>query len=169
MPGKINRVPLGLLDLLQSKTDGMNPGLLADSVAGVIDIEEFYLGQRLSHEFFTFATSAVGVSGSLQVTDGETWVLWGISLNWVALGAGSIKSVHVQLEAFPDAPSSLSAVIIADYPEMTSLNLNDIITRATILERPIHLPSGMIVRGITGQRNTTENVAVNIGIYRLRT
>lgn len=45
MSGEINRVPLGLLPLLDMKARGNNPRTLADQVTGTIDLTELYARQ----------------------------------------------------------------------------------------------------------------------------
>lgn len=47
MPGLVQRVPAGLLQVLNSVSQGENPRLLADDVQGVLELLQFYgLSQR---------------------------------------------------------------------------------------------------------------------------
>lgn len=165
--GVINRVPLGLLDLLQSKTDGRNPGDMSDQVVPTIDIEPYYLASRASFEFFVVSTTAVGAIANIDVNDSEVWFLYAIDTEWIAVNIGDIVQLSVELSRFADAPSPLSAVTIFAPPADTAVAIGDVHTRSIIFDRPLPMPSGMRVQGVVSRRSLTTNVAVNLAIYRL--
>ena len=168
--GRINRVPLGLLDLLQSKTDGVNPGDLSEVVVGTIDLGEFYFSERIAHEFFQYTSAAIDDNNSITVPAGENWILWAIDVTYINGVLTDVQDVGVALERFPSAPSVLQAVDIFNTGDMVTTVAGQTSTRSEIFERPIFIPSGMIIRATTNNFVlTTHTIAINMGIYRLQT
>lgn len=70
MPSLINRVPPGLLSLLDIKALGQNPSLLTDSVQPTIDLSEFYA--RIYSSLVTDLTVVPGTVGFQPVTAFDT-------------------------------------------------------------------------------------------------
>jgi len=78
MPSRIQRVPLGLLDLLGLQSSGQAPTLLPDVLQGVLDIGYLYLWNR--REFIRATTNAVSANGfwgagATAPAVGEMWVV----------------------------------------------------------------------------------------------
>lgn len=74
MPQLINRVPPGLLSLLGIKSLGQNPSLLADQVAPILELGNFYLGA--SSQIVGTTTGTVNATGiwavaAIQPNPGE--------------------------------------------------------------------------------------------------
>ena len=164
--GKINRIPLGLLDLLSSKTDGRTPQEMSDIVAGVIDLEKYYLSERLSHEFFTFSAAAITSNGSIQIPGGESWAIRSIQIQYQALLAADDLAIHMTAERLPDAASALSRMGIFD-AELPATTVNQFVTRTRWYEEPMHFPSGVIIRATADRvAAAARTVSVNFGLSR---
>lgn len=75
MPSPINTLPLGLLDFLTAKTLGVNPNLLADSVAPTVDLAPFYIAGQLERvQSPLTAVNAIGnFLTTLVVPNQELW------------------------------------------------------------------------------------------------
>ncbi len=91
----INRVPRGLLGILDSKAAGQNPSLLLDEVQGGVDLTELYaLNTRATVSQASTLTGlglTAGVYANLIVPDGELWLLKGLTAHLSAppLGAAA--------------------------------------------------------------------------------
>lgn len=70
MPSLINRVPPGLLSLLDIKALGQNPSFLTDSVQPTIDLSDFYA--RIYSSLVTDFTAIPGAVGFQAVTAFDT-------------------------------------------------------------------------------------------------
>src|SRR5690606_14080496 len=82
MPGQINSVPVGLLDLLGIQSQGTNPGALSDFVQSTLDLSNLYLTWKrrnlVDSTFFgAAATSSVVLA---TVPANEYWYLLGGAL-----------------------------------------------------------------------------------------
>lgn len=80
MPSLINRVPQGLLSLLDMKTQGTNARILGEQLITVLDVVDFYLGPKREIVSALIAP-ALGwnSSGSLSPASGEVWLVRGLA------------------------------------------------------------------------------------------
>ena len=79
--GRINKLPIGLLSALESKTDGRYPDSLSEEVRAILDLTELYLANRLAP--FTTAPQniAPGNGAFFEVPDDELLILVTATLN----------------------------------------------------------------------------------------
>lgn len=166
--GRINRTPSGLLDLLQSKTDGKNPQDLAETVAPTLDLLDLYLLQRISHEFIVTVASGPGATNLLDVTEGEVWGLFACGVQFIGAAVGQTMDLYVSLQQFPDAPSALSQVQIFAPPTLTAAAIGDQATAAVVFDRPIWLTPGLRIRLTSGSSSLSANASLNMSLYRLQ-
>ena len=103
---KITRSPVGLLDFFGLKNDGRNPAELANVVAPIIDLREFYLADRWQYtsESGLTATGTNNVACALSVPVGEIWYVKEFGVSSGALGAG----VQLRLQAFITLPGNVA-------------------------------------------------------------
>jgi hypothetical protein len=78
--GSINRVPKGLLSILDSQTMGDNPGDMSPIVQASMDVTRNYLAAKGWESVSAFATVVAGsasytVIAPLTVPDGEFWLM----------------------------------------------------------------------------------------------
>lgn len=87
MPQTIQRAPVGLLGMLDSKAGGQNPSLLLDEVGGVIDLTHLYAARlrRSRTSNVPIAALVLGVnipqaaSDHMFVRDGEMWLVHAVT------------------------------------------------------------------------------------------
>jgi len=107
MPLDIQQFPKGLASMLNLKQGGRTPQMLADSIAGVIDVETLYLlNDRTQTDINTGAAPAVGANfmtpTQLDVPANELWYVWSYVLVAVAgAGAAIDLAAGVRLDGNP--------------------------------------------------------------------
>lgn len=90
MTGEINRVPPGLLSLLDMKVSGQNPRLLSGELSASADILELYLQQgRTNAQAATNVINATGFYPAFTVPDAQYYWLHGFSYTPGVLAAGT--------------------------------------------------------------------------------
>lgn len=92
MPGLIQRVPTGLLDLLGLKSTGQNPVVMPDTLQTVLELRDLYAAQRW--EQFQATTNTVNLIGfwgaaTLTVPAGELWLVDSLAYTSGTLLAGT--------------------------------------------------------------------------------
>ena len=95
MTGEINRVPVGLLSLLDMKARGQAPRALSGEVQAELDILRIYLENDRVLERTSASIGAAGVSvlPALTVLQNENWYVHGFYLQSGALAAGTTVTV----------------------------------------------------------------------------
>lgn len=101
MPMPIQRVPLGLLELLGGKGSGATPNQLLDGVVAVLDLEHFYLAPLT--RVVTGSTATVNATGTWMNTSsamivpaGELWLVRNASVVAATpLGVGESCAVQM--------------------------------------------------------------------------
>lgn len=78
---KINRVPFGLQDLLQSKNFGVNPSELLQEVRPSFDMLPFWLIDKLEVTSDVATASAIGPQTSIIVPLTELWLILNSGVN----------------------------------------------------------------------------------------
>ena len=165
--GRINRAPLGLLDLLQSKTDGVNPSQLAESVAPTLEMSPFYLSDKLGHAFSTVSTSVIGNTADIDVSEGQIFALFAMDVNFIGNVIGAFASFEVEIQGIPTAFSPLSGFGVFSTDVMDAPLVGDRATRAVVFDRTIFMPPGSKLQTTVLTRSGTFNATTNIGMYRL--
>lgn len=165
--GAINRIPEGLLGLLSSKTDGVNPKFLSESVAPVLNMEPFYFADQASHDTVAFAQGAVGNGANIVVPAAQVWLLFAMDLEWIGAGIGQTIDTVVSLQSIPGAVSSLSAVVIFAPGPKTAAAIGDIVTSSKVYDRPLPLAPGSTIRANVNATSLASNGTLNILFYRL--
>lgn len=102
MAGEINRVPWGLLSILDMQARGQAPRELAGQVSGSIDLLQLYMLQnRESRTGGAGPTAAVGgyfdnsAPQQLLVPQGELWWVWDYSIRPTAALVGAAIEVQI--------------------------------------------------------------------------
>lgn len=89
----INRFPDGLLALLDLKSRGNTPAILADTVSPTIDMLGFYeLGETLGWSQNAGTLSSGNTVAPVTVPAGEVWLVRQAALKIQALGAGQVAA-----------------------------------------------------------------------------
>ena len=165
--GRINTNPLGLLDLLQSKTDGVNPSDLAESVAPTLDMTPFYISEKMGHAFSVVSTATIGNQSEISVPAGEVFSLFAVDINFVANAINNFVSLEVEIQSIPKASSTLNAVAILATGVLDGPLVGDRATAAVVFNTPIFMPPGSKLTTTVLSRSGSFNVSTNIGVYRL--
>jgi hypothetical protein len=149
MTGEINRVPQGLLSLLDMKARGQNPRLLSSEAA--LSIEAFQLYGLQLRRRLRFNTAAIGVVGpqfpaAAVVPQNEVWLLLAQSLVISALGAGTTYTIAPIVRVQND--DGTSGEHLTNYP--LTFTAGQYVNCGGILAQPLWLPPGSSM-GITCQ------------------
>lgn len=95
MTGEVNRVPRGLLSLLDMQARGQVPRALSGELSGSLELLELYLLQNRSSVQGTVVINAVGNFNfnSPIIPQDEIWYVWNVSMQPTAalVGAGLIR------------------------------------------------------------------------------
>lgn len=161
----INRVPLGLLSLLDIQSQGSYPADLQATVQAGIDITHLYLAakrQELVQVGGGVSTTLGGQSGFVVVPQGELWLVRMAHVDVVGLDSSQISNVGVSLRVLPTPGGTnftlvatitsnivQSASITASLPFDPYLILPAGFTVATYFDRYAVVPTTGVV--ITGQ------------------
>lgn len=121
MPGNIQRVPRGLLGLLDMKTSGQTPPQLGDLVQPQIDLLQMYLLQfPLQNETDSTLNITTPVTYSaIQVPDNVMWFVYGASAEQLSTTVGPTE-LAVTLELLRQGTNH-SRIGIADRFSSTSI------------------------------------------------
>jgi len=93
MPSVINRVPPGLLSVLDIKAQGENPRFLGDQVTPTLDFWPLYELQKAVPKASAIVGAAFGLRAELTVPANEYWHVLHMSGSPSALGAGDSYSI----------------------------------------------------------------------------
>ncbi len=100
MTNEINKVPNGLLALLDLKQLGKNPGQLSDVVIPTIDV----LGAYGAYDLRLYAdqtTSAVPFVATVTIPVGETWIPLHMSMAYPVGNIGGMAHMRMYVEDIP--------------------------------------------------------------------
>lgn len=159
MPGQINSVPVGLLDLLGIQSQGTNPGALSDFVQSTLDLSNLYLTWKrrnlVDSTFFgAAATSSVVLA---TVPANEYWYLLGGALvNLSAPAATGSAYLECQVGGTTQYVSNTLSVAYA--------NLNSAAPIGFGLDAVLMPPGSVITKygyGLAAAGNERMNVRLN--------
>lgn len=142
--GIINRLPLGLLSLLDSQNQGVNPTALGEVVAPTIDQLAFLVGARgLSMEEDADNTLVIGDFGIVTIPVGEAWLVFGVGSLAVALDTtpGEVITINPGVRLNSSAASFMpmaqrGSIVTTDSTGESAAN-------GVMLPQPICFPSGV--------------------------
>lgn len=118
---RINRLPLGLLDYLGSKTQGDNPSEFLQEVRPTLNLTPFLLAERLEHKFNRREESVTANSDFFTVPSGQAWLLQGAFYRQNVAFNNNAADLEIFIRN-PSAGAELSGnnpdreFILADYP-----------------------------------------------------
>lgn len=104
----INRVPRGLLQLLELKTGGITPPRLNDELQAQLDLLPFYMSPNVVFQGALNLLSAGGQVVTLSVPALERWIVQGITAHVSALTMPASGSIDV---SFTKAGQSTEAIM----------------------------------------------------------
>lgn len=140
---KINRVPAGLLDFFEMKTGGVTPPNFSDSVAGVLEMLEFYAHPRYEVASETGTGTVTGSTVSLTVPNGQFWIVRSVRATMSLAGTTNVgigqTSVGVRL-----TDGGVSTVAVGE--RTLEANGNDTAQAIHVFGQPIMIAAGAGVR-----------------------
>lgn len=116
MAGEINRVPAGLLSILDMKARGQNPRSLAEQVIGTVELGQQYLLQnRVWVSGNSAAVNAPGPFSTITVPSNEYWYINRVlARTGVNLAAATEYRVGVSLQRSNVAGAVIGTAITLD-------------------------------------------------------
>lgn len=111
--GWINRLPRGLLSFVDTKTQGVNPAQLVETVAPILDMEPFYRSLvRYDHiDTENAAATPNGYAATVFVPTDEVWFVH--SASWYVLNnsGGGMTNFRAYVNAFTSNTSGTFAPV----------------------------------------------------------
>ena len=166
MPQDLNRVPAGLLDLLQIKSVGQNVRLLNDQASLILEMLPFYataIGLRIAEEFESNVNFALNLNTSkavVNVPSDEIWMVKNVTSTIVTTtaGAGDKASFDTVIQRI----QATENIVLATSPPL-GFGVTAGVVDATVsghanFETPFFAPPGSQI--VTTPRNFTGGVAV---------
>jgi hypothetical protein len=140
---KINRVPAGLLDFFEMKTGGVTPPEFSDSIAGVLEMTEFYSHPRYEAVNTSTTGTAVGDTVFETVPNGQFWIVRAVGAGCTLNGntGNGIAQMGVAIRLTD------GGTITLDVGERTlEANSNDTARAIHVFGQPIIIAAGSGVR-----------------------
>ena len=142
----INRVPQGLLPLLDAKTGGNTPSDFSGVLSPGIDLTEFYAADiplEIENTQVAGSTQAPpGIIADVTVPAGEQWLVYGGSA--ICTYSSTALSVRTQLVFRPASPLSAVVVLAVDVPGPFSAVVGQTQSAAWRPSRPWIVRSGSV-------------------------
>lgn len=139
--GAINKIPLGLLNMLGSQTGGKNPFDLAEVVRPTVDLTPFYHAQAFKTTAVSLAYAAVGDNVQMEVPAGESWFLYSIGVTILSVAGADRASFGVYLRDLPK--SGTDATLIWNTRELADVVAGDLLSDSVRLPVVLPLTAGM--------------------------
>lgn len=163
MPGKVNRVPQGLLSLLDMKQGGENPHELSQLLIATLEITDLYLSairQTLSANVTPAGTGFI--TAALGPSNGELWYVRQVSC---------VSSGVLPAAAFLAFSVGYQPAAVAGY----FIGMGDDSRNATVGERPVSVssqpavlqPGDVLGAWVSNFAGVPGNVRVTANIARL--
>lgn len=95
---RINRLPLGLLDFLGTKSLGDNPSELLGQVRPTLELGGFFSAEKLELVFDAVNQDTISNSQFITVPTGEVWVLLAAYYKYVITVGGNISDLEIVLK-----------------------------------------------------------------------
>ena len=154
---RVNRFPLGFLDLLGAVTQGKTPPDFSEVLAGTVDMTEFYASGLLGSYVLSSAHTGP-ITLSFDHDDSEVWVLRGCGFSTpAAVAAGTFEQWTLSagptpINAVGSADPTASVPIWASEIRGATTN-GDVISDATTFPVPFVIPPGVDLTASLNQRD----------------
>ena len=160
----INRVPRGLLGLLDAKTSGNTPGTFREDLQPVIDLTDYYetdIPQAVIVETDN-AVNTAGFHAGVVVPDGELWLVYAVSST---VAAQQNNDVMFSNPVYDDNLSSVAlAPTSGPFNGLSSL-AGEIAQNGVTFNEPLRaLPGNRFLTNL--YRNVGLNVTVTTAVLR---
>lgn len=166
MAERVNRVPQGLIPLLQLKTGGVTPPAVSDLLAGTIDLTDFYATNRYEMQaVFNNTANAVGNVATLTVPESEFWLVYSASGILIQQNNNDAGAVVVQVKL----GSNVNPVMLGQSPNVTFpalANNSNVSAVSNGLPRPLLLRSGDLVEAEITEL-TLGGATITVGVKAL--
>lgn len=142
--GRVNRFPLGYLDLLGAVSQGKTPPDSSEILVPVVDATEFYAADSLGGYTLNPNHAASGSSFTFDHSQDEVWVLRGVAVQSVNLPAAALEQWELGLISVPKTaagsvdPVSSPGIWASDI--LTNTAVGDDLTFATLFPAPFIVP-----------------------------
>ena len=154
---RVNRYPVGFLDVLGAVTQGKTPPDFSEVLAGVVDMTEYYLVDLLGSYDIAMAHTAVATTFAFNHDPDELWLLRGISVTSDQMPAAGFERWSAAVGPLPKAAVGTSAPDVAvkfwSSPTETVATLNDTFVTAKTFDSPIVVPPDVNVTLTLDQRD----------------
>lgn len=172
MSGDINRVPWGLLSLLDTQTQGVVPSILGDQVSGTIDLTALYFASKRPRQSIAMTSSStVGylTAATITVPEGYLWVVINASVAALHNEAGA-AAPGVNIGAELSGGAGFRALLGPDYGR--SVGAGGTIANAYTFTPPIMAVAGSTFvpyyPGATGAILTNIDFTIYLTYYELK-
>ena len=154
--GAINKIPLGLLNMLGSQTGGKNPFDLAEIVRPTVDLTSFYHAQALKTSAVSLVYTAVGDNVQMEVPAGEAWFVYTIGVSVTSVTGADRAAFGVYLRDLPK--SGVAATLIFNTRELNDVVAGDILSDSVRFPVPLPLTAGMELSLLTHSLTNSRTV-----------
>ena len=141
---RVNRYPVGFLDVLGAVTQGKTPPEFSEVLAGVVDMTDYYLTDLLAGYEISAAHSATGTAFTFNHDPAEVWLLRGISVTSSNLPAGAFERWSAAVGSLPRSAVGSAAPDIAvkfwSSDTETNTNVGDDLVLAHTFAKPFIVP-----------------------------
>jgi hypothetical protein len=141
MAGLVQRVPAGLLQVLNAVSGGENPRLIGEQVSGVLDLLQFYgLSQRTN---LTATNAALAEGATLGIVLPNSWcVMYGIEFQVTKTATLTALSTSISLQR--NAGASSSCVSDREYTAFGA-TVTGVQRHGWFAEYPVLMPPGSVI------------------------
>lgn len=114
-PGRIQRVPQGLLQVLNMQNSGETPRELAASVAGIVDLLQFYGLTQLQR--MSASDGALAEAGNISIQTPNAWcLLFGANARAVQTATQTALRLNILINRTPGAAAGTSIPVASGSP-----------------------------------------------------
>jgi len=164
----INRVPQGLLSLLDAKTGGNTPPDTANNLQPVLEQLQFYLasipmqaGQATGN---TGGLDSITVA-SVEIPSGELWAVYGVSVQSLTVAGSGVVGITptvftADLDGLPNVICHLQT------QATTNTGLGQSISNGVSYAQPVFYGAGTIFRAFCGITSPTETFITTNVLHR---
>jgi len=144
---RLQKAPVGILGALNLKTEGQNPSEFSDTVLGVIDVTNFYLGleTKISRQTLTIANPGTFGSAAHTVPVGKVWRVFGGGFAGVLNAADAALTTIVDTRFSSDPVNSVVALMPPTGVMQRGGAANRACKLAATFGQTLFLPSGWSV------------------------